>query len=273
MDVICISLQEDIPLLTLSNSNEKDFFGNPIIYRTRDPWGDIIVVDRNECRVLAFDPIYEQSCIDLNKPHVPVHEYTRIMLLVLAFTNPQHITILGLGGGCLLHSLHYLLPQCTLLSIELREKVYEVALNFFQIPTQNNISVLISDAKLAIRRCEDKSTQIVFADMYQSYGMNPFQIQKKFIRQCYRILDDTGWLVVNYHDLPEFGSSLIQYFLRYFTQIYVCPACTGNYVLFAGKSPIGPRNQQKIKVFELEKQLNIKLMHLFKRITPLHTTS
>lgn len=260
-----------MPLLTVSHINEKDYFGNPVIYRTKDQWGEIMVIDKNELRILAFDPVYEQSCIDLKNPHVPIHEYTRIMLLVLAFINPQHITILGLGGGCLLHCLNYLLPQCTLFSVELREKVYEVALNFFLIPIQNNINVSISDAKLAIRRCEDKSTQIIFADMYQSYGMNPFQIQKKFIQQCYRILDNTGWLVVNYHQLPEVNSSFIQCVLRYFPEIYVCPSFSGNYILFASKSTVGLGNRQITKVFELEQQLNIKLIHLFKRITPIYS--
>lgn len=269
--MIYIAVLEDITLLTISHTNEKDYFGNPVIYRTNDKWGEIMVIDRKECRVLAFDPIYEQSCIDLKNPHIPVHEYTRIMLLVLAFINPQHITILGLGGGSLLHCLNYLLPQCSLFSIELREKVYEIALNFFLIPTPNNINVSISDAKLAVRRCEDESTQIIFADMYQSYGMNPFQIQKKFIQQCYRILDNTGWLVVNYHQLPEFNTGFIQCLKLYFTEIYVCPTFSGNYILFASKSPVGPRNKQKAKVFELERQLGIKLTHLFKRITNIYS--
>ena len=270
MDVICVTVLEDTPLLTISNINEKDFFGNPIVYTTKDQWGDIMVIDRKECRVLAFDPVYEQSCIDLKKPHIPVHEYTRIMLLVLAFINPHHITILGLGGGCLLHCLNYLLPRCTLFSVELREKVYQIALDFFRIPTQHNINVLISDAKLAMGRCKDRSTQIIFADMYQSYGMNPFQMQKKFIQQCHRVLDDTGWLVVNYHQLPEFNSSFIQCLQCYFAEVFVCPALSGNYILFARKYSVGAINKHQASVFELEKQLNIKLTHLFKRITQIY---
>lgn len=271
MGVIYVSVLEDTPLLTTFNINEKDFFGNPIIYSTKDQWGDILVIDRKECRVLAFDPIYEQSCIDLNKPHVPIHEYTRIMLLVLAFINPQHVTILGLGGGSLLHSLHYLFPKCTILSIELRKKVFEVALDFFLIPTQPNLNVLISDAKLAIRQCADQSTQIIFADMYQSYGMNPFQIQRKFIQQCYRALNDTGWLVVNYHQLPELNSSFIHCLQHYFGEIFVCPAYSGNYILFARKQPIGPISTHQAAVLELETKLNIKLLPLFKKITRIYS--
>lgn len=268
---IHVSVLEDTSLFTSSNINEKDFFGNPIVYRTKDQWGDILVINRKNCRVLAFDPVYEQSCIDLKKPHVPVHEYTRIMLLVLAFINPQHVTLLGLGGGCLLHSLHYLFPKCTLFSIELRKKVYEVALNFFLIPTQPNLNTLISDAKLAIRQCADQSTQIIFADMYQSYGMDPFQMQKKFIQQCYRVLDDTGWLVVNYHQLPEFNSSFIQCLQRYFLELFICPAYSGNYILFARKQPIGPISKHQTRVLELETKLNIKLLPLFKKITRVYS--
>jgi len=258
-------------LLTISNINEKDFFGNSIIYRTQDQWGDIMVIERERCRVLAFDPVYEQSCINLRNPHIPFHEYTRIMILVLALINPHHITILGLGGGCLLHCLHYLLPDCTLLSIELRKKVYEVALDFFLLPTQPNINVCISDAKLAIRRCEDSSTQIIFADMYQNYGMNPFQMQKKFIQQCQRILDDTGWLVVNYHQLPDFESSFIQCLQRHFAEIFVCPAFSGNTILFAKKNSTGSIRHHQTQVLELEKKLNIKLLPLFKKMTRIYS--
>ncbi len=265
-----VTVHEDTPLPTISNSNEKDFFGNTIIYRTNDQWGDIFVIDKQNCRTLAFDAVYEQSCIDLKKPHIPVHEYTRIMLWVLAFINPRHVTVLGLGGGCLLHCLSYLLPQCQLLAIELRKKVYEVALNFFMIPTQHNIHISISDAKIAMNHCDDGSTQIIFADLYQSYGMNPFQMQKEFVQQCQRVLDNTGWLVVNYHQLPEPNSIFIQCLRYYFAEIFVCPAFSGNYILFARKHPIGPINNYHTNILDLEEKLDIKLTHLFKRVTQIY---
>ena len=267
---MCVTVHKDTLLFTSSYCNDKDFFGNTIIYRTNDQWGDILVIDKQNCRTLAFDPVYEQSCIDLKTPHIPVHEYTRIMLLVLAFINPRHVTVLGLGGGCLLHSLSYLLPQCQLLSIELRKKVYEVALNFFMIPTQHNIHISIADAKVAMNRCDDAGTQIIFADLYQSYGMNPFQMQKKFVQQCQRVLDNTGWLVVNYHQLPELNSIFIQCLRYYFAEIFVCPAFSGNYILFARKQLIGPLENYKANVLDLEKKLSIQLIHLFKRISRIY---
>lgn len=256
---------------TRSNRNEKDFFGDAIIYRTRDRWGEILVIDNKMNRVLAFDPIYEQSCLNLKEPHIPAHEYCRIMLLVLAFVHPKHVTILGLGGGSLLHALHYLIPQCTIHAIELRKKVHEVALNFFLMPIHPNINVVISDAQKAMHQSEEQSTQIIFADMYQKQGMDPFQIQKKFILQCHRILDNNGWLVVNYHQLPEHNSSFIQCLQRYFSELFAGLSHSGNYILFARKNRGSPLSKYQKNVLDLENKLNIKLLTLFKRITRVYS--
>lgn len=260
-----------MPLATNSTCTERDFFGNSIIYHTQDEWGDIFVIDKKHSRVLTFDPVYEQSSISLLTPHIPIHEYTQVMLLVLAFINPSHITILGMGGGSLIHCLHYLLPQCTLLSIELRKKVYEVAVNFFLLPTHPNLQTIISDAKWAIKTMRDKSTQIIFADMYHSYGMHPLQLQKQFLYQCQRILDDHGWLVVNYHQLPELNSGFMKVLQRYFAKIFVCPAFSGNYIILACKSSSrsSHRNHNLIAISKIEKQLNLRLMNLFKRLKPI----
>src|SRR5262249_21924672 len=107
------------------NSNHKVYKGHgDIIYRTSDAWGDILVIDDEHYRNLTFDSIYEQSRMDRRNPHSLVYQYTRAMMLVLAFIKPRHATILGLGGGCLLRSLYHVLPKCELHTIELRQRVY-----------------------------------------------------------------------------------------------------------------------------------------------------
>lgn len=163
------------------------------------------------------------------------------------------------------------MPQCTIRAIELRKKVHEVALNFFLMPNRPNIQVVISDAQKALVQCDAQSTQIIFADMYQAHGMNPFQIQKKFILQCARILDDNGWLVVNYHQLPEHNSRFIQCLQRYFSELFAALSYSGNYILFARKKQGGPLSKYQTNVLDLENQLNVKLLMLFKRITRVYT--
>lgn len=250
-----------------NNLNSNDFFGNTIIYRTHDDWGDIFVIDRGSIRALNFDPVYDQTGIYIQYPHIPVHEYTRVMLLVLAFINPSHITLLGLGGGSLIHCLHFLLPECLLFCIELREKVFEVAMEFFQLPKSKNIELLIADAEVAIKFQKSRSTEVIFADMYLDYGMESFQIQHQFIEQTYRILDDPGWLIINFHELPTLDSPFIQCMHKYFTDLFICPTASNNYILFASKSPLKELHlDHQMTLAELENILNIKLLRLFKKM-------
>lgn len=251
-----------------NNVNEHDLFGNTIIYRTHDSWGDIFVMDRGSIRALNFDPVYDQTGIYLQYPHIPVHEYTRVMLLALAFINPTHITLLGLGGGSLIHCLHFLLPECSLFCIELREKVYDVAMDFFQLPAAKNIDILIADAQTAIKFQKSNNTQIIFADMYLDYGMDSFQIQQQFIEQAHRILDNTGWLVINFHELPEWNSNFIQCVREYFAELFICPTISDNYILFASKLFVGDLHLDNYqnRLAELENKLNIKLLRLLKKV-------
>ncbi|HHT0593344.1 TPA: spermine synthase [Legionella anisa] len=250
------------------NSNNNDFFGNTVIYRTNDCWGDIFVVDKKNIRALNFDPVYDQTGIYIQYPHIPVHEYTRVMVLVLALLKPNHVTLLGLGGGSLIHCLHFLLPECHLFCTELREKVYDVAMNFFQLPKAQNIEILIADAQYAIKFQKSKSTQIVFADLYLDYGMDLFQTQQQFIEQTHRILDDRGWLVINFHELPELDSLFIQCMQDYFADLFICPTVSNNYILFASKSSVKDLHldNYQMPLIELENKLNIKLLRLFKKI-------
>lgn len=251
-----------------NNLNNHDFFGNTIIHRTNDAWGDICIIDRGSIRALNFDPVYDQTGIYIQYPHIPVHEYTRVMLLVLAFINPSHITLLGLGGGSLIHCLHFLLPECPLFCIELRKEVYNVAMDFFQLPEAKNIEILIADAQVAIKFQKSNGTQVVFADMYLDYGMDSFQIQQQFIEQAHRVLDNSGWLVINFHELPELDSTFMQYMHNYFADLFICPTVSDNYILFASKSSIEDLHldSYQIALAELENALNIKLLRLFKKV-------
>src|SRR5690554_5818012 len=119
--------------------NMKMVLDGTIVHSTSDSIGNILVVDYPTYRVLSFDSIYEQSGFYLEKPYALVHEYTRIMMLVLGFCEPRHITLLGLGGGSLLRSLHHYLSHCNFTVIELRKKVYEIAKEYFDIPDDKRV--------------------------------------------------------------------------------------------------------------------------------------
>lgn len=244
-------------------------FWDRIVYRTKDDFGKIFVLDQRYFRNLTFDSHYEQSSMDTRKEHILTHEYTRAMMLVLLFINPSHATFLGLGGGCLLRSLAHTSPHCQLYAIELRQKVYDVAAAFFGIPS--NTKIVIADANQHLTEMETSSTDIIFADMYQAMAMNPFQMEEAFVQQCHRVLTKQGWLVVNYHDLPNLDTRFFQNLFYCFADILVCNISTNkNTILLASKKKLyAPLASFEVAVDILTKRLEVKMMPLFKRLTPL----
>lgn len=250
-------------------TDELNAYGERIIYHVKDDFGDIFVSDKPPYRNLMFDNIYKQSSLNLEYPERLVFEYTRAMMTVLAFTKPTHITLLGLGGASLLHSLYHLMPQSQYHVIEIREQVYEVAKQFFALPKAHNIKYTINDAKDELKKMPDQSTDMIFSDLYHANGISPFQKQKRFIKQCHRVLNHDAWLVINYHDLPANNSSFFNYLKSYFVSIFACVTFTDNTILLASKKPLEAFMTYNTQIEALEQKLDIKLMPIFKRFKQL----
>lgn len=211
-------------------------FGGKLIYHTTDEWGHILVTAHKRYRVLTFDSIYEQSSIDLKRPDYLVHEYTRTMMLGMLLTEPSRAVVLGLGGGCLARSLVSLQPDIQIQAVELREKVVEVAREFFGLPSERNLTIAIDDAKHWLKAAEPASANLIFADLYQASGISEYQNHIRFVRQCDRVLTDDGCLVANFHHVPDFNSSFFGALSELFSSVFICSVASGNMILFATRT-------------------------------------
>lgn len=243
-------------------ARNRDFHGQ-IALSTNDAYGNILVIDYKNYRALSFDSIFEQSSYSLEKPYAVVHEYIRIMMLVVGFITPKHVTLLGLGGGSILRSLHYFLPQCHFQVVELRPKVYEIAQYYFCIPNDKRVQVSISDAKLHLKTMNEASSHIIFSDLYDAYLMSPIQVQKRFVEECWRVLSKDGWLVINFHQLPHINSIFFNALIDQFPTIFLCPANGGNCILFACKSNKIQTNNARAIAQQLEDELATPFIPLF----------
>src|SRR3990167_6617310 len=246
-----------------------EFIGDPVIYRTSDEWGDILVIRDRNYRQLIFGSPNEQSRMDMRNPHILVHKYTRAMMIVLAFIKPQHVTLLGLGGGCLLRSMFHIMPTCELHVVELRQRVYDIASGFFGLPISDNVTITIDDAKKQLENTRNNNTNIIFSDMYGSVDMNSYQLEIDFLNQCYRILSLDGWLVINYLEISNYNTPFFDHLCDLFSSVFICDVPDGNTIIFACKSRIGELNQFNCDVVELEKRLEVKLTQKLKRMTRL----
>lgn len=252
--------------------SEVDQERDDIIYFSKDKYGSILVIDDGDHRVLNFDSPFEQSSMRIEAPYKLVHHYTQLMALVLAFIEPRHITLLGLGGGSLLRTFHYLLPNCIFNVIELRQKVVDIASDFFQTPDDERVTITVKDALKALSKIPNQSSDIIFSDMYGAYHMVPEQIQKTFFVHCSRILSAQGWLVVNLHSLPQEQAAFLERLTAIFPTV-ILTANTANTILFVSNgSPEyasqSIKNPQSIKNIEIT--LDQELTPLISRLKPIN---
>lgn len=248
--------------------SENKRIAGDIIHNTRDEHGNILVFDDMEYRVLNFDSPFEQSSMSLNHHYRLTHQYTQLMIIVLAYIQPNHVTLLGLGGGSLLRTLHHVLPECFFAVFELREKVLAVAKEYFFIPTDERVHIVINDATIEISLAEKASTDIIFSDMYGAYKMIPEQAQYTFLKECYRILTNSGWLVMNFHNRPNTESTFLRK-LRLLFPTVIIGSETGHFIVFASKSNANLITPNTDRIENIEGLIQQNLIPLLFQLSPM----
>src|SRR5690606_26886913 len=206
-----------------------------IVNFSKDMCGRMFVIDDGEYRILNFDSLFEQSCMRIGKPYQLVHQYTQFMVLTLAFIEPSHVSLFGLGGGSLLRTLHSVLPDCLFHVIELRQKVVDIANEYFFIPNDHRVNITNNDALKEISNIEDNSSDILFSDMYDAYQMIPARTQETVLRNCSRVLTDHGWLVINLHHLPSNRVAFFELLGTVFPTV-ILSSCEENIILMVSNA-------------------------------------
>jgi spermidine synthase len=260
-------LTKDIPLkdlihrLALAGDRERE------IYRTQDIFGPVVVRDCDGVRILSFDSLFEQSAMQLENPFALVHEYTQVMLLVLMFSEPRQVTLLGLGGGSLLRILHKHCTTTLFQVIELRESVIQIACEHFFVPNDERIVIHNRNGNEYVQEAPGNCTDILFADMYHAYSMDEFQSTTDFLEQSWRLLTTDGWLVINFHQLPEFDHPYMQRMRTLFPEVVCCGTNSGNYLVMCGKQPLAkPLPAYHDHLVELEQRFDVCLRKSFARL-------
>jgi spermidine synthase len=236
------------------------------VHFARDDLGGILVIDYRKHRVMTFDSVFEQSKIARRHPHLPVHEYSRAMLLPVAFNQPAHVTILGLGGGVVANALLHLLPECQVHAVELRQAVVDVAREYFDLSESPRLNVTIEDARNALETLPDGQTDLILADMYSAERMSPVQVQREFIKQCSRVLSDSGWIALNYHRTPDLNGAFFKQLQGEFAVVLAFKSKTNNTVIYGSKKPVELPASRDPRLINLEEALPIDWRGLMARV-------
>lgn len=239
------------------------------IYSSLDQWGKIYINEAGDYRSLKFDLLYEQSKMLLSNPSYPVFNYVRAMLFSLTFTRVRHVLHLGLGGGSLVKAIYRLNSGITQTVVELRPQVIALAKQYFFVPDAPTIDLQCADARHYLAVAND-IVDVIFADMYMACHMAPVQLQSEFILNCRRLLQPSGWLVINYTERDAIDDELVTRLYRYFDDVLLCCLANGNVILYAGTLPtIWNCDMLADAVAVFEQKLNCKIGILAKLITRL----
>lgn len=243
--------------------------GGDIVYSSRDEHGRILVIDDGDYRFLNFDSPFEQSCMSVRQPHRLVHPYTQLMVLVLSYIEPKHITLFGLGGGSLLRTLHHVLPSCVFSAVELRQKVVDIAKDFFFLPGGHRVKITVNDALKEIPKIESNTSDIIFSDMYDAYQINSAQTQKEFFLNCSRLLTSEGWLVINFYSRPKKRIEFFELLGKIFPTV-IWSASEENSILLASNSKPEQLQKNTNRIEAIETVLNQGLSQLMPRLKPVN---
>lgn len=114
--------------------------------------------------------------------------------------NKQKITqvlVLGLGGGNLATILEHEMPRANTTFVELEEEVVEVAKNFFGISENKMRKIVVSDAKIFMKKNITKY-DLIIVDLYSGDDVPSFVSSRNFLNQIRNSLKKNGSTIFNY---------------------------------------------------------------------------
>ena len=123
-----------------------------LLERVESKYNTILIYQRGPYVSLTFgynDRLYTESTANTEDPlELPV-AYTRYMTAALLYlAEPKDILEIGFGGGSTASYLHRYLPEATITSVELDEKVVELAEKYFGVKAEPGLDIVNRDGRL-----------------------------------------------------------------------------------------------------------------------------
>ena len=162
-----------------------------------DGWGKPSISEDGGVRSLQFSNGAVQSSMRVSEPFELNLTYTRAMMGFLLFNaEPQHILLVGLGGGSLSKYCYHQFPQARITTLEINPDVIALRDEFLIPPDNERFAVVQVDACEYLARC-DVHADIILLDGYDAEGLPKSLCAESFYSSCWQALSAQGVLVAN----------------------------------------------------------------------------
>ncbi|MCR4412406.1 MAG: fused MFS/spermidine synthase [Thermoguttaceae bacterium] len=203
-----------------------------------------------------------QSQMDLAHPHELRFVYLRYMFLSYAFRPKQeHVLIVGLGGGSMIHFLKRYDPGVKIDVVEIDPVVVRIAGEFFGVRSGGNVHVITADAVDYLADTPSRY-DVIYLDAFlkpsgdtDSTGV-PLRLRTvRFYQSVQRKLRPGGLVVFNLNPHPGLAED-IETIRAAFPQVYVfrLPANEGAVVVASTAEERVPRSVVLERAAELDRR-------------------
>ena len=214
-----------------------------ILYEVESMGIPIQVIDKTNVRHLRFGNSIRQSSINKANPFKLQTKYTRDMAKVFDHYKdiPENILVLGLGAGTIPTYLYHRFPKTKIYVVEILPELKEIASNYFSMPRNERLEVIIGDAydyiNVGVRRTALKETQIkldlIFMDVFGKNAIPKKFRTEKFYIGLSQLTSTGGYVAFNTWVDPSSYSKYIKKLRGAFdTVIEECVPISGNHIAF-----------------------------------------
>ncbi len=214
------------------------------INRTVNREASVEVSEINGVRSLHLGSDTVQSSMKLADPYALVLSYTRAMMAFLLFRPcPEHVLMIGLGGGSLPKFVYRYLPATRTTVLEREPRVIAIARQYFQVPPDDERFRVLSAEGAAWVADHPACCDVLMVDGYDGREQGAELSSEDFYASARRALNDAGVLVVNLWSSDSRFDVYLQRIESVFESVVCLPAeRRGNMAVLAFRqSPGQPR--------------------------------
>jgi len=219
----------------------SSFLAAEIIHKERSAYRNVVITEKNNTRCMSFESrkkaVSNQACINLKNKDKLVFEYTRSILVGLAYNpKPKRILIIGLGGGSLPKAFSELLPDTEVVSVEIDSAVAKLARKYFDYSESDKIKTSVMDGRVYVKRALRKQQYFdwIILDAFNGDYIPEHLLTIEFLTEVKKLLKPNGILSANTFN----GSNLFDYesvtYQKVFKELRILKSPSkGNRIIFA----------------------------------------
>ena len=165
-------------------------------------YGKPFIVEDGRTRRLYFSLRYVQSSMRIADPYALDFAYTRKMMAFLLFVpEPEHVVMVGLGGGSMAKFCHRHLPHTRLTVVEVNADVIALSAEF-GVPCDERLVIVRADAADYLP-ADEHDTDVLLLDGFDADGISPAFLSRDFYAAARCRLRPGGVLVANFCGSPD----------------------------------------------------------------------